>query len=181
MPTGVPNHERASLLKLARLAIEAEVAGRAIELMPAAAELRRPAGAFVTLTLDGELRGCIGYPEADQPLVDVVVRCAVAAASQDPRFEPLTILELAETHIEISVLTPLQLVREVTEIVVGRDGLVVQLDQRRGLLLPQVAGERGWTRETFLTQTSLKAGLTADAWQSGAQIFRFEAEVFGEE
>jgi AmmeMemoRadiSam system protein A len=180
MEREVSGPERTLLLKLARLAIEAHVSGRDLQSIPAWPAITRSAGAFVTLTRDGELRGCIGYPDADRPLVEVVVGCAAAAASRDPRFEPLSLLELTEIQIEISVLGPLLPVRDPAEILIGRDGLVVELGRRRGLLLPQVASEREWTAATFLTQTCLKAGLSPDAWQSGAQVFRFEADVFGE-
>jgi AmmeMemoRadiSam system protein A len=180
MDPDVPESERAFLLKLARLVIEAHVAGRDLQSIEGPPAITRSAGAFVTLTRDGELRGCIGYPEADRPLVEVIVGCAAAAASRDPRFEPLSLLELTEIQIEISILGPLLPVFDVSEILVGRDGLVVEQGGRRGLLLPQVASERDWSEETFLEQTCLKAGLAADAWRAGAQVFRFEAHVFGE-
>ncbi len=140
----------------------------------------RHLGAFVSLHVDGELRGCIGYPQADQPLGEVIARCAVSAASEDPRFPPLTLTELAAAVIEISVLGPVEPVADVKEIVVGRHGLILAQGYRKGLLLPQVATEHGWDRETFLAHTCLKAGLRRDAWISGAQIFKFEAEVFAE-
>jgi AmmeMemoRadiSam system protein A len=111
----------------------------------------------------------------------VVEECAIAAASRDPRFPPLTAGELPAVDIEISVLTPICPVGDVTEIEVGRDGLVAQDGYRRGLLLPQVASERGWDRETFLSHTCLKAGLRSDAWRTGARISRFQAEVFSEQ
>jgi len=138
-------------------------------------------GAFVSLHVHGDLRGCIGYPQADRPLGEVIARCAVSAASEDPRFPPLTLGELAAAHIEISVLGPIEPVTDVNEIAVGRHGLIVSQGYSKGLLLPQVATERGWDRETFLAHTCLKAGLRRDAWMSGAQIFKFEAEVFAEE
>ncbi len=141
----------------------------------------RHLGAFVSLHVEGELRGCIGYPQADQPLGDVIVRCAVSAASEDPRFPPVTLAELNAAVIEISVLGPVEPVANVNEIVVGRHGLILAQGYRKGLLLPQVATEHGWDRDTFLAHTCLKAGLRRDAWLSGAQIFKFEAEVFAEE
>jgi len=138
-------------------------------------------GAFVSLHAHGDLRGCIGYLQTDRPLGEVIARCAVSAASEDPRFPPLTLEELTAVHIEISVLGPIEPVEDIGEIVVGRHGLIVSQGYCKGLLLPQVATEHGWDRETFLAHTCLKAGLKRDAWMSGAQIFKFEAEVFGEE
>jgi len=138
-------------------------------------------GAFVSLHIRGELRGCIGHPYADLPLGEVIVRCAVSAASEDPRFPPLTLAELQAANIEISVLGPIEPVGDVEEIEVGRHGLIVADGYCKGLLLPQVATERGWDRETFLAHTCLKAGLRRDAWLTGAQLFRFEAEVFAEQ
>jgi AmmeMemoRadiSam system protein A len=104
----------------------------------------------------------------------------VAAASQDPRFSPVTLADLAAAHLEISVLGPIQPVTSVEDIEVGRHGLIVSQGYSKGLLLPQVATEYGWDRETFLDHTCLKAGLRREAWRSGAQIQRFEADVFSE-
>lgn len=138
------------------------------------------AGAFVTLRIKGQLRGCIGYPEPDLPLVAVVDRCAVSAALSDPRFPPLSEAEWGEVDLELSVLGPIERVADFTEIVVGRHGLVVEFGRRRGLLLPQVAVEWKWDAAEFAAQTCIKAGLPRDAPQKGAKLFKFEAEVFGE-
>lgn len=171
--------QRRALLSLARQSILAHLAhGPRPHLEGGTASERL--GAFVSLHVHGDLRGCIGYPQADQPLGEVIARCAVSAASEDPRFPPLTLAELAVAVIEISVLGPVELVSDVNEIVVGRHGLILAQGYRKGLLLPQVATEHGWDRETFLGHTCLKAGLRRDAWMSGAQIFKFEAEVFAE-
>jgi AmmeMemoRadiSam system protein A len=140
----------------------------------------RRGGAFVTLHQRGDLRGCIGHVEATEPLGPVIVRCAVAACSADPRFPPVRAAELPHIDIELSLLGPLEPVIVIDEIDVGRHGLVVEMDRHRGLLLPQVATEWRWDRETFLTQTCVKAGLTRDAWKKGATLWRFEAEVFGD-
>ena len=137
-------------------------------------------GAFVTLHSRGDLRGCIGHIEANQPLGDVVPRCAVAACSADPRFSPITHIEFAEIDIEISLLGPLESIAGPTDVVVGRHGLVVEEGWRRGLLLPQVATEWKWDAETFLAQACHKAGLPRNAWKHGAALWRFEADVFGE-
>ena len=138
------------------------------------------AGAFVTLRIAGELRGCIGYPEPELPLVEVVDRCAVSAAISDPRFPAVDAHEWRRIEIEISVLGPIESVADISEVVVGRHGLVVELGRRRGLLLPQVAAERNWTAIEFAAETCIKAGLRRDAWQNGAALFKFEADVFGE-
>jgi AmmeMemoRadiSam system protein A len=138
------------------------------------------AGAFVTLRIDGQLRGCIGYPEAELPMIDVVERCAVSAALSDPRFPPLTLPEWSMVELEISVLGPIVPVVDISEVEVGRDGLMVEFGRRRGLLLPQVATEWRWDAAEFAAQTCAKAGLPRDAWRKGARLYRFEAEVFGE-
>lgn len=145
-------------------------------------DLPDASGVFVTVKRRGELRGCLGTLECRRGLTEEVARCAADAASQDPRFAPVAPGELTEISIEVSVLGPLQQVTPVdpASIVVGRDGLVAEQGLRRGLLLPQVATEWGWTPEQFLRQTCVKAGLAPDAWRHEAKIYRFEAEVFGD-
>lgn len=172
--------ERKALLQFARDTIGSRLTGVA---PPAPVRLDNPqdhSGAFVTIHSKGELRGCIGYPGSEKPLDQVVGHCAVAAATEDPRFPPVAAAEMPDIHLEISVLTPIRKVGDVSEIQVGRDGLVIQDGFMRGLLLPQVATEQGWDRDTFLSHTCLKAGLRPDAWRLGAKIFRFQAEVFSE-
>jgi AmmeMemoRadiSam system protein A len=173
-------HEREDLLRRARAAIARSLGIDPPDSESAPSGSDRLAGAFVTLHDRHRLRGCIGYVEQDQRLVDVVERCAVSASMSDPRFPPLTRTEFATVEIEISVLGPLEPVTDVDEIEVGRHGLVVELGWRRGLLLPQVATEWGWDRETFLAHTCMKAGLPQDSWKTGAQLWKFEAEVFRE-
>jgi AmmeMemoRadiSam system protein A len=178
------DEQRKRLLRIAREAIEVVHAGRA----PAwdAGEfdddLRRPAGAFVTLrTGSGELRGCIGSIHAVHPLYQAVTSSAISAAFRDPRFPPVQPDELPHLEIEISVMGPLETVVNPDEIMVGRDGLIVSRGRQAGLLLPQVATEYGWERETFLAQTCVKAGLSPAAWRmQDTRIERFAAEVFGE-
>ena len=182
--------DRRLLLQLARDAIVAHVTAprasaieSAIESAirdPQSAILARPGGAFVTVHKRGDLRGCIGHIEPTEPLGKVVPRCAVAACSRDPRFPPVTGAELDAIDIEISLLGPLALIAGPPDIVVGRDGLVVECGWQRGLLLPQVAAEWGWDAVTFLAHTCQKAGLPPDAWRKDATLWRFEAEVFGE-
>ena len=173
--------ERQELLRVAREAIRHHLTGAPPPAPPRLADPGRRAGAFVTLRLDDDLRGCIGHTGGERLLADVVAECAVAASIDDPRFPPLTPAELERVHLEISVLGPIVPVSDLAEIEVGRHGLIAEQGFRRGLLLPQVASERGWGRETFLSHTCLKAGLKADAWRAGAAISCFEAEVFEEE
>jgi AmmeMemoRadiSam system protein A len=146
------------------------------------AELRRPSGAFVSLhTHEGDLRGCIGSIHPVAPLCHAVSSSAVSAAFRDPRFHPLQRDELSRVHIEISVMSPIEVVEDVESIVVGRDGLIVTRGTHAGLLLPQVATDFGWDLATFLAQTCAKAGLPRDAWRHpDTRIERFSAEVFGE-
>jgi len=174
--------EKKELLILARRAIESAIAGGAPPVSDLeSAALDTECGAFVTIEKGGQLRGCIGHVRADAPLRRTVVDMAVQAALHDPRFPQVTGDELAGLDIEISVLSPLEKVGDVSEIVVGRDGLIMQDGYRSGLLLPQVATDYGWDRETFLDHTCRKAGLEAGCWRrEGVTILRFTAEVFGE-
>jgi AmmeMemoRadiSam system protein A len=172
--------DRRVLLRLAREAIAAHVGGAPAHVPGTSEVLERPGGAFVTLHSDGELRGCIGHIEINEALGRVVPRCAVAAASTDPRFPPIAPAELEKIEIEISLLGPLEPIAGPQDIEVGRHGLVVESARQRGLLLPQVATEWQWDAEAFLAHTCHKAGLPRDAWKHGAKLWRFEAEVFGE-
>jgi len=172
--------EKEELLGVARGTIEGYVRDRKVPAVSGlSGRLAAPGAAFVTLKKKGRLRGCIGYTEAVAPLFKVVQECAVAAATEDPRFPPVAPAELSSIDLEISVLTPLVPVRA-DEVEVGRHGLMVSHLGRRGLLLPQVPVELGWDRETFLEQTCVKAGLPPDAWRRGATLQAFTAEVFGE-
>lgn len=174
--------QRKTLLTIARQSIERFLSGQRFEFEEADELLLRPAGAFVTLRRrDGELRGCIGSIIAREPLVRAVMTSAINAACRDPRFHPVTARELAELAVEISVMGPIEPVRDFEEIRVGRDGLIVSHSHRSGLLLPQVAAEYGWDRETFLDQTCVKAGLPRGSWrQPETRVEKFSAEVFGE-
>jgi AmmeMemoRadiSam system protein A len=141
--------------------------------------LRTPCGAFVTLYKEGRLRGCIGHIGALRPLWATVRECVKAAALDDPRFDPVTPAELPSLRIEISILSPLVDVAP-QQVEVGRHGLLISRGAQRGLLLPQVAVEWNWDRGQFLEETCLKAGLPADAWQHGAKIQAFTAQVLKE-
>ena len=149
-------------------------------------------GVFVTINSvrhgEKELRGCIGYPYPTSPLVAAVIDSAINAATQDPRFYPLSLEELGSVVFEVSVLTPPELVEAsnpkeyMSKIKVGEDGLIVERGFYKGLLLPQVPVEWGWCEEEFLCQCCVKAGLPPDSWLTkGAKIYRFKAIVFDEE
>ncbi|MCX6552787.1 MAG: AmmeMemoRadiSam system protein A [Acidobacteria bacterium] len=172
--------DRCLLLREARHAVSETLAGRRVTPPPAEGVFALPAGVFVSFHKDGRLRGCIGHLDNDQALATVLGRMAVAAATEDPRFEPITAHELAACDIEISVLGRIEAITDPSAVQVGRHGLIAEQHGRRGLLLPQVAVEYGWDRETFLTQTCVKAGLSQDAWKQGATLYTFEAEVFGD-
>ena len=175
--------ERRWLLELARETVEAAVLGRPLpEPAVPPGPLTERRGAFVTLKRGGALRGCIGHVVGHEPLWRSVRDNAVAAALHDPRFPPVSAGELPELELEISALTPLEIVDDPDSIVVGRDGLMVERGPFRGLLLPQVPVEWGWDRETFLDQTCRKAGLEPGCWRDPAtRLYRFRAEVFGED
>ncbi len=171
--------DKKELLSLARRAVELYVReGKLLDDATENPNLKAPRGAFVTLTEGGTLRGCIGFTEPRFPLYETVMQAAIYAATEDPRFRAVNRLELERLDYEISVLTPLSKVENPALVEVGRHGLVVAKDGKRGLLLPQVATENRWNREEFLRQTCLKAGLPADAWRKGAEIYSFEAIIF---
>lgn len=178
--------EREALLKLARQTVTA-VLNKQPPPRPKAddlpASVRKDGACFVTLQNRGELRGCIGNMIAQGPLYQGVIENAVSAATKDYRFadNPVTSQELPQIHIEISYLTPMKRIANTNEVIIGRHGLYIVQGFRRGVLLPQVAYERGWSRDEFLTQVCHKAGLPLDAWkQPSAELYTFEAEVFGE-
>ena len=148
-------------------------------------------GVFVTINSlrhgEKELRGCIGYPYPTSPLVEAVIDSAINAATEDPRFEPLTVAELGKVVFEVSVLTPPEPIfvdnpkEYVSKIRVGEDGLIVERGWRKGLLLPQVPVEWGWCEEEFLCQCCMKAGVPPDSWLTkDAKIYKFKAIVFDE-
>jgi hypothetical protein len=173
--------ERAALLATARQALEHHLCGSLPgprpDLSPILCEL---CAAFVTLRSGGDLRGCVGSLEATKPLAAAVAHCVVSAAASDPRFPPVVPAELDRLSIEISVLSPLQPLEDVAQLIVGTHGVAVKAGRQRGVLLPQVATEQGWDRETFLDFACQKAQLAADAWRQGAELHIFTAEVFGE-
>lgn len=167
-------------MKIARETIESYVR---IKKIPAF-EVNSPVllekrGAFVSLHKNGELRGCIGIFTSDKPLYQTVADMAVSASTQDPRFMPLAASDLSHISIEISSLSPMKKIKDISEIEVGRHGLYIVKGYCRGVLLPQVATEYCWDITQFLEHVSLKACLPTDGWKDGADVYIFEAEVFG--
>jgi AmmeMemoRadiSam system protein A len=174
-------NDRLTLLRLARQAVVETVSrDRLLEQIPTDGIFAERRGIFVTLHVGHRLRGCIGVIEAEDPLGESTVRCAVSAALQDPRFPPLRPEELSALRIEISLLSPPAPIRP-EEIVIGRHGLLVSRGKRRGLLLPQVATDHHLAVEQFLEETCRKAQLDRNAWQEAqTEVFGFTCEVFSE-
>lgn len=181
--------EKKKLLSIARETVEESASGKkklkrskkAKDIDVTEKNLNVKAGAFVSLHKKGRLRGCIGRFEADQPLYETVMDMAFSASMNDPRFPEVRGDEVDDIDIEISVLSPLRKIKDISEIEVGRHGIYIIKGYRRGTLLPQVATDHGWDTETFLAQTSRKAGLDEDAWKEGdTEIYIYDAIVFGE-
>jgi AmmeMemoRadiSam system protein A len=171
--------EKRALLALARAAIGDRL-GQTSSNIPAP-PLTEKNGAFVTLHKHGALRGCIGRFTSNLALPGTIREMAQAAAFEDPRFPPLNAAELDQVDLEISVLSPMRRIQDVSEVQVGRHGLYIIQGHRRGVLLPQVAADYGWDRDTFLDQTCVKAGLNPGCWRDRkTEIYVFSAEVFGE-
>jgi AmmeMemoRadiSam system protein A len=175
--------EKQYLLSLARTVIIHDIRGESYQPeKPPSENLRIKSGIFVTLEMHKQLRGCIGYVEGVRPLYEAVADMARSAAFEDPRFTPVQEDEIDAIEIEISVLSPLQQITSTDEIEVGVHGLIIEQGIYKGLLLPQVAVEYGWDRETFLQHTCQKAGLPPEAWkESTTKISVFSAEIFSEE
>jgi AmmeMemoRadiSam system protein A len=169
------------LLRLAREALDARVHRRTPPPVERGGALDWPRGAFVTIHAHGDLRGCLGQIGPDAPLADTIAHLSAVVSDSDPRFDPVTPSELSGIEIEISVLTPEREVTSPEEVEVGRHGVIIEEGGRRGLLLPQVATEQRWDRDTLLSHACLKARLPPDAWRRGAKILVFEAQVFGED
>jgi len=172
-----------ALVQAARVTLERSLARKDIPPIDLStySELKQAQGVFVTLRRHGELRGCIGRIETDEPLNQTVPLVAIEAALKDSRFAPVTAEELDEIHVEVSVLTPPVKVAHPGEIVAGRDGVVIEYSGHRGVFLPQVWDETGWTRVEFLRQlASQKAGLPPESWQQ-ATLYVFQDQIFEEE
>jgi AmmeMemoRadiSam system protein A len=181
-PMPLSKNEKGKLLKLARGILDKHLAGdEAAEIEVAKGNLAERRGAFVTLTKQGQLRGCIGYIQPVKPLAEAVQEIAIAAATKDRRFAPVTEAELAEIEIEISVLSRLTRIESVQEIEIGRDGLYIVKGWRSGLLLPQVATDNDWDQQEFLENVCYKAGLPKDACgEEDTVLYRFTADIFQE-
>ena len=174
--------EHAELLRLARETITTYLQDRRVpDYRTENPHFLLPGGAFVTLKEHGDLRGCIGYIYSESPIYETIQQAAVAAATQDPRFPAVRPSELAEITLEISLLSPLEPVRDPEDVVVGKHGLLIRKGYYQGLLLPQVAPEQGWDREQFLQGVCYKAGLPPNTWRDAtAELYSFTAEVFSE-
>ncbi len=174
------SEQKKSLLDLARNAIKAKLSHNPFT-TPNDPIFEEKRGLFVTLHKHGGLRGCIGYIQGYKNITDSIIEMAQAAAFRDPRFSKVTAAELSDISIEISVLSELSPITKADEIRIGRDGLYIEHPYGSGLLLPQVALEWEWDRDTFLKQVCIKAGLHKQAWQDeSARLYRFSAEIFGE-
>ena len=180
VPPEFSQEERTLLLKLAHEAIASALDRAEIPQASPYPHLAQPRGAFTTLYWRGDLRGCVGYVAPMASLYQTIIETARAAAFEDTRFWPVTREELPELQVSLSVLSkPVPILPE--QVVIGHHGLVVSQAGQRGLLLPQVPVEHVWDRIAFLEQTCRKAGLPLDAWQKGAEIEAFTAEVFVDE
>lgn len=182
LATVFTQEEKRELLALARSAIDGVVGRKSVAARPEqGAVFQQHCGLFVTLRIEGQLRGCIGCIESLRPLSDTIGDIAVKAALEDPRFPSLTASEFERATLEISVLSPLQRIARPEEITIGKHGLVLELGHCRGLLLPQVAVEYMWDVEEFLSAVSKKAGLPGSAWKDPQAIIHiFTAEIIHE-
>jgi AmmeMemoRadiSam system protein B/AmmeMemoRadiSam system protein A len=180
--SALSDKEQKTLLQIARRTLEGHVGGKGIPRTDTVSEkLMEKRGVFVTLQKNGMLRGCIGYIKPIQPLALAVAEMTVSASSRDPRFPPVTPAEIKDVQIEISALSPMKRVFDVSEIKVGQHGLYIVRAENSGLLLPQVATMYAWNGEEFLKQTCLKAGLPSNAWKDKeTQVYVFSAQVFSE-
>ena len=181
-PSRLGTVERAALLGIARAAVRERLGLGPRPTLPDDGPLTVPRGAFVTLFVRGELRGCIGTFTPAGSLANTVARMAANAASEDPRFEPVHVEEIEELEVHVTALDPRRPMRHPEELEIGRHGVVVQLGWHRGTLLPRVAVDHGWDRVTFLERTCLKAGLPPHAWQDPEAVVElFSAEELGED
>jgi len=180
---GLSEKDKETLMHIARTTIEHKVKGKEPPEFEADSPiLREKRGAFVTIHKHGRLRGCIGYIEAIKPLYITIQEMAEAAALNDSRFPPVSPDELGLLDLEISVLTPLERIKDINEIQIGKHGILLKSGYHQGVFLPQVATEQGWDRITFLDEICFKAGIhDKNCWKSeDAEIYIFSAEVFEE-
>jgi AmmeMemoRadiSam system protein A len=178
----LPEEDRRLLLGIARNALKAHLSGSPFHLPKIRQGLAaEPHGVFVSLHRGKQLRGCIGNVVPNDPLYRTVARCAVAAATADPRFSSVTLAELPLVSFELSVLGVPEPVQDVESIEIGKHGLIIGKGSARGVLLPQVAVEYRWNRKQFLSETCIKAGLHPNSWREDAAIHCFTADVFRDE
>ena len=180
MKEELTEEERRELLNIARESVSSCLTSDSTEIRSRLKRLQSKRGVFVTIHKHGNLRGCIGIFASDKPLYKTVAEMAEKAAFGDPRFSPITENELKEIDFEISVLSQLKEIKDISEIETGKHGIYITKGASRGVLLPQVAIEQGWDLETFLSHTCIKAGLPMDEWQRDVKIEIFSAQVFGE-
>lgn len=172
-------------VRLARRAIETYLESRKVLKERLGGVFEEKRGVFTTLTKHGQLRGCIGFPYPIKRLDEAIIESAIAAAVDDPRFEPVRLSEMDEIEVEVTVLTPPEKINakpiDIPKFVeIGRHGLMVRMGPFSGLLLPQVAVEYNFDEVEFLSETCMKAGLPPDCWLSGAEVYRFEGQIFKE-
>ena len=179
-PAEYSPEERRLLLRVAHEAIESALEDREISLEAPSRHLAQPRGAFTTIYLQGQLRGCVGYVLPIASVYRTIAETARAAAFEDRRFAPIRAVEAAALRVSLSILSPLAAIRP-EDIVLGKHGLMISSGVQRGLLLPQVPLEHGWDLQEFLEQTCHKAGLHAHAWRHESRLEAFTAEVFGEQ
>jgi len=181
MDFGLTDSEKIILLDTARKVIASNLGVKINQYKNPTATLLKACGAFVTLHKKGMLKGCIGYVVAVNPLIETVKEVSLSSAFKDPRFPPVKEDELKDIELEISVLSPLRKINNIEEIQVGKHGIMIKRGFASGLLLPQVATDHNWNRETFLTHTCYKAGLAGDCWKmADTQIQVFSAIIFDE-
>ncbi len=174
--------DRAALLGIARGAILSHLRVAPAASLPEAGPLAEPHGAFVTVSVRGDLRGCIGTLRSTEALARTVARMAISAATEDPRFAPLSAADVPELGVAVSVLGEPFRLPDPRAVKIGAHGLIVRKGWHRGVLLPKIAAQEGWDAETFLKHVCLKAGLPARAWQDpDTELEAFEADEFGEE
>ena len=180
---GLTAKDKKQLLEISRDTLTSYIPGRKkikLEKEEFSPELKSILGAFVSLKKNGQLRGCIGTFKPDAGLYSQVQSLTIASATKDTRFLPVQQKELEEIDIEISVLTPMKKIEDISEIVLGKHGIYMKKNGRSGTLLPQVASETGWSLEEFLGHCARdKAGIVWNEWKD-AEIFIYEAIVFGE-
>ena len=177
--------EKDALLKISRLVLEEYILNRKIVTvdqltMNLSNKFKVKAGGFVTLHKDGNLRGCIGEILPEREILKVVMDRTISASSEDPRFPPVSLAELAKINIEISILTPPCHIETFKNIEIGKHGIILEKSGHCSVFLPQVAPEQGWNLETTLNHLSLKAGLSETDWKTDCNFQTFEAIAFQE-